>query len=563
MWVETQETNRPPLRGHSTVTGVDESEVEIAVRDGVILAGRVFRPVLSEPSNLPPALVVMNGYSGMDWTLLPHLRDLAIHGFAVVVVRTRGVAPSGGVGGLYERYGEDGHDVVEWAARQVWNSGRVGMVGASLLGIAQWLTAREYPDSLKVIVPDDAPSNTYDHLWYVGGLPPGPGRRGRASTPGVTNEYDQATTHRRQSEFWKRRSLSEQDLGALAKSGLPVLMSSGWDSYMLDGVTSSFTTMRRAGAGQRIKLVLGPWGHGSAFSTRNLAGGRPLSDDVRPQPGSDLQVAWLDRHLRGEGSTEPTEPPVLIWVQGPDQWRRELDWPLPDELRVKLYVGAGTSATATSLHDGRLELSPPTDPGHAEYGYRPGESANPVDVVAAPVEMQEDGPPIRRSYTLPDGLSITNGRVRGDKSAYEQQAVTWTSEPFVENLEITGRPSVSLWVTASNDEAVVVAELMHVAPDGETWTSSQITRGFGRVSTDIDPNPRRPVRLAINLSPTSYVVPAGHRVRLTVQGAPLDPALNVAWQGPGLSESAFDVSIHWGPGWPSHVDVPFIGATPR
>src|SRR4051794_40484551 len=89
MWVGHRDTDRRIPGRPSPATSVDECEVKIAVRDRTILARRLFRPVLPFPSSLPPAVVVRNGYSGMDWTLLPYLRDLAARGYAVVVIRSR------------------------------------------------------------------------------------------------------------------------------------------------------------------------------------------------------------------------------------------------------------------------------------------------------------------------------------------------------------------------------------------------------------------------------------------------------------------------------------------
>ena len=53
-------------------------------------------------------------------------------GVAIVIdqlARLRGVRPSEGDGGLYERYGPDGYDVIEWTAAQPFCDGQVGMAG--------------------------------------------------------------------------------------------------------------------------------------------------------------------------------------------------------------------------------------------------------------------------------------------------------------------------------------------------------------------------------------------------------------------------------------------------
>ena len=242
-----------------------EREERIEVRDGTGLAGVIIEPVLPDGSPPQPCVVVTNGYSGLDYALRPDLRLLAAYGYPVVLARLRGVPPSEGKAGLYERYGQDGHDVIEWAARQPFCNGRVGMIGASLLGISQWLAAKERPAHLAVVVPDDSPNDTYRYLWYLGGMEPGPGRRARAEVPGVESEYGIAVSHPWFDDFWRQRAMLREDFETLARDGLPALTSGGWDSYMIEATSRAFTWMRRAGAGPRARLVIGPWRHAGMF----------------------------------------------------------------------------------------------------------------------------------------------------------------------------------------------------------------------------------------------------------------------------------------------------------
>ena len=298
LWVDgTRHAPLPPGPYDTT-----EREERIEVRDGTGLAGVIIEPVLPDGSPPQPCVVVTNGYSGLDFSLRPDLRLLAAHGYPVVLARLRGVPPSEGKAGLYERYGPDGHDVIEWAAAQPFCNGRVGMVGASLLGISQWLAARERPPHLVVVVPDDSPGDTYRYLWYLGGMEPGPGRRQRAEVPGVESEYGIAVSHPWFDDFWRQRAMLREDFEALARSGLPALTSTGWDSYMIEAGSRAFTWLRGAGAGPRARLVIGPWRHAAM-----LAAGEGVTYDVapgsmiRPYTGFELQLRWLDRWLRERG----------------------------------------------------------------------------------------------------------------------------------------------------------------------------------------------------------------------------------------------------------------------
>src|SRR5690606_38531058 len=104
-------------------------------------------------------------------------------------------------------------------------------------------------------------------------------------------------------------------------------------------------------------LIVGPWGHG-------------LPNDLV----FEQVAAWFDHHLRG--IENDAEDRVLIFVSGPDQWRYEEDWPIPDAATVQLYFSDEQSGTIASINDGSLSAERPV-----------GES-EPVQIAYAP----EEGP---------------------------------------------------------------------------------------------------------------------------------------------------------------------------
>lgn len=566
LWVDEQRD--APLRAVSFETS--EREERIVTWDGTTLSALIIEPVLPAGTPPQPCVVVTNGYSGLDFWLRPDLRLLAGYGYPVVLARLRGVPPSEGKGGLYERYGEDGCDVVEWAAAQPFCNGRVGMVGASLLGISQWMAARERPPHLAAVIPDDAPADTYRYLWHLGGMTPGPGRRQRAEVPGVESEYGLAAGHPWFSDFWRERVIQREDFEAMARSGLPVLASTGWDSYLVDSGTRAFTWLRGAGAGSRARLIVGPWRHAAAFGQgQGLGYETAPGAAIRPYQGFDLQLLWLDRWLRDEPNGIDAEPPVQIFVQGPDQWRYEHDWPLPDEQRIRLYLSGAASGTASSRNDGTLSSAPAAAPADAMYAFDPASSRNAAAVTVPTLILVADGLPSLKPSHLPAGARIEHGRLLMDKSGYETEAVTWTSPELAQPTEITGFPRLVLWASVSRPDADFVAELTDVAPaEGGSWTSTQITRGYLRASAQFSRTgpaaigPADVCRYEIEFQPTSYVVPAGHRIRFTVQGAALDPAIEVSWQGPGLGEHPFAVTVYTGPEHASYGELPVIGSVP-
>ena len=116
------------------------------------------------------------------------------------------------------------------------------------------------------------------------------------------------------------------------------------------------------------------------------------------------------------------------------------------------------------------------------------------------------------SEGLPIGLPL-------DQRDDEALSLTYTTQPLPEDTEITGAPIVNLFASTSADEGVFVAKLNDVAPDG---SSASITYGNLNVAMRESREKILPVKpgevyeLSIKLCDTSYLVKAGHRLRLAI-----------------------------------------------
>ncbi|MGP3535039.1 CocE/NonD family hydrolase [Microbacterium sp. RD1] len=195
---------RRALRPSVTITDppdgvVAEWNVPVPMRDGTILRANVFRPA---SAGAYPVIVSAHPYGkdrlphrrrGGGWTvprqyrLLPQDEPFAHsawtsweapdpafwvpRGYVVVNADLRGWGTSGGTGELFTaQEGEDGHDLVEWAAGQSWSSGRVGMAGVSYLAIVQWRVAATRPPHLFAISPWEGFTDLYRDFAFPGGI---------------------------------------------------------------------------------------------------------------------------------------------------------------------------------------------------------------------------------------------------------------------------------------------------------------------------------------------------------------------------------------------------------
>src|ERR1700684_822295 len=122
---------------------------KIALRDGVQLNATIVAPH-GQKDPLP-----------VIFTLTPYVADsyldravyFAQHGYVYALVDVRGRGNSGGTFEPFANEPRDGHDVVEWLAKQPWCNGKVAMWGGSYAGFNQWATLKEFPPHLTTIVP--------------------------------------------------------------------------------------------------------------------------------------------------------------------------------------------------------------------------------------------------------------------------------------------------------------------------------------------------------------------------------------------------------------------------
>ena len=141
-----------------------ESGVRAAMRDGVELVADVYRP--ADDARYPVLLTRTpynrGGGEGMA-------REMASHGYIVVVQDTRGRYDSEGEFYPFRHESEDGYDTVEWAAKLSGSNGKVGMYGGSYVGATQMLASISHPPSLVSIAPRVTASEYYDSWTYQSG----------------------------------------------------------------------------------------------------------------------------------------------------------------------------------------------------------------------------------------------------------------------------------------------------------------------------------------------------------------------------------------------------------
>jgi uncharacterized protein len=153
---------------------VREDDIADPTRDGTVLQADVYRP---EAEGRFPVLVSASCYPRQIQDLGAPMgfieagaSDFFVpRGYVHVIANLRGTGGSDGTFTLFDQTErEDMCDLVEWAAKQPWCDGNVGMIGISYFAMTQLEAASERPPHLKAIFPVTVTADLYEAIWHHG-----------------------------------------------------------------------------------------------------------------------------------------------------------------------------------------------------------------------------------------------------------------------------------------------------------------------------------------------------------------------------------------------------------
>ncbi len=520
--------------------GVREQHVMIPMRDGIRLSAYLYMP---DTASTWPVLFEQRYADVTSLSTRKNSAEFASHGFAVAMVNFRGSQRSEGQYVGYRALGwgeqQDGFDTCEWLASQPWSNGKVGSFGSSQGGFAQNFLAVTQPPHLVCQYMVDTGLSLFHEGYRIGGVTR-PKRftdfssncRNAEDNVHLLREWDR---HPNYDDYWQAEDCSLH----FAKMNVPCFTIGSWYDFMIQGSVKSFIgRQHQGGAGSKgfQHLLLGPWLHG------RLNKANKVGDLVYPEnavwPEKDHMVRWFNHWLKGEENGVEKEPAVRYYVMGATDeasapgnvWREAIDWP-PATITANYH-----------LHDdGLLSLLPPT-----------GASAG-TNLACDPL----------------DAMQIPGRSFPGAKDAREfekqRDVRTWTTEPLLKPIEITGEINAEIWVKSTVADSDFIMRLSDVYPDGRSILlmdypiRARYREGFDQ---QVLMMPGEPTKLAWHIGWTSIILNKGHRLRVTVSstGAPLyEPNnqtgsdQNVDWMN---STKAATHTILHDPKYASHVLLP-------
>ncbi len=496
-------------------TAVEQVEVEIPMRDGVLLTTHLFIP--KDLEKAPPCILIRT--PGPLKKKEIH-SQMASWGYVVAFQSLRSFSYPKDCPEPYFTDGwgalQDGYDTVEWLGNSSYTNGQVGTFGESANGITQLLLAPTRPKHLKCQFIRVATPTLYQHGVYVGG---------KLCKHQVENWFAKVAPQAYQSilkntdygSFWEGIDASTKT----ACVQTPAIHIGGWYDIFSQGTLDSFSAWQeKGGTGARgqQKLVMGPWTHWG--SNLEKLGEYPVPENAYDLKEPKLIKSWFDYHLKGEFAPEDSSAPVQYYVMGPlDQtpskgnvWKHAQKWPPKAEERNYYLSKSHKLSTKAPLFSEKKY----------SYNYDP---KNPVPTLGG------------RNLYLP------SGPFNQSKNEKRQDVLVFTSDILKEDTEVTGRIKALIYLSSSAPSADLSITLTDVYPNGQ---SVLISEGIQNVK--VNSNDTLPVE--VDLWSTSMVFAKDHQLRMTISGS----------NYPHFDKNEHEAHnvIHVGTNYPSKITLPVV-----
>ena len=484
--------------------------VDISVRmdDGVMISTEVVYP--TDPATGAraagpfPVLLTQNPYGTARSDPTTAGDYFVQRGYIYVASAVRGTGASGGqVSWFGQRQGEDGAELVNWAAHSLAGSdGQVGLDGCSYLGVDQWFTAAAVgPDSaLKAITPFCTDSNFYDDLTADGGIPtpfvagiaqgePRGPQDNPATDPQSVTIAEEADGGARSydNSYWQSLDI-QQLMPQIVANGIPALSEAGWNDLFPGGDLGDYVAAQNAyfhrpltapvTAGEpvtgRYQAIVGPWTHGENVDGTVL---------------ENIRLEWFDTWLKGERTgMAGTATPLHIFENTAQQWVDTAAWPASAAASA-YYLGA-----SGTLHSGQ-----PASGGTNTLAWAPATAAN---------------------------------------------SLTYTSAPLTQDAVLDGPSDLTVYASSTTTEAELTATLNVLSPNGTVVKQAdgvllgsqrkldQAQSWYGQGSVLLQPAhpftqasqqpvvPGRTTRYDISLLANFTLIPAGDRIQVVLTSQP-------------------------------------------
>ena len=493
----------------------------IPMRDGTVLDADVWMPTTPGKH---PVLLVRTPYLKSAFKMNEWAEYFVSHGYVFVVQNVRGRGKSQGAFEAFSGEERDGYDTIEWLAAQPWSTGRIGTLGPSYLGVAQWFAARAHPPHLACMVPTASPGRWFEEIPYMGGNfnpafaldwadetsspvdrdqdNPVDWTRALAHRPLLTSDsvagrtlplYRTWITQTRWGSYWSQLRFTPGDFASI---DIPTLTITGWFDGDQPGALFYWRGIN-AQATHRANdyLVVGPWRHIESFR----GGSTKIGDSEFPVSSildiKAIHLAFFDWCL-AQRSPRIEAPRARVFVTGANVWRDFGEYPPASATPRELFLSSAGHANSDS-GDGTLSFARPSNARPDTFTFDPH----------APVPGNMDDWGIDRRAIQ-----------------HRRDVLVYTSKPLDAPLEVIGAIVANIRASSDARDTDFSAALSDLGPGGRALMLGPavgIRRARYRNGYDREEllTPNRVGNFRVELFDIAHRFERGHRIRLEISSS--------------------------------------------
>jgi putative CocE/NonD family hydrolase len=543
---------------------VTTQSLYVTMRDGVKIAIDVVLPKGLPPEAEIPAIIQQTRYwraIGFRWPLRwtrrtnNFQRFFTSYGYAIVLIDARGSGASFSTRPHPWSRDEiqDSCEIVDWIISQPWSNGKVGAIGTSYDGTSAELLAVCNHPAVKAVIPRFNEFDVYTDIAFPGGIfneqfvkewaynnhildsnnlqellgfwgrlfvkgvkPVDADKKGELLKEAVKEHAKNTDVYQSSKDIIYRDDYNSEIKATIDDFSVHTFKEEiessnaaiySWGSW-LDAGTADAVIRRFMTFSNTQRAVIGPWSHGASYHASPY-----LPADTPTDPR--VQAQWLDclrffdYYLKDIDNGLLTKNILMYYTMGAEKWKETKVWPPANSAKVRWYMDVDRKL---SSHKPAAESG--DDTYKIDFGANTGKR--------------------NRWWTQLGGHDV----VYPDRAEGDQRLLTYTSASFKEDVEITGYPVVTLYITSTATDGAFFVYLEDVDEAGKVIyiTEGQLRALHRKVSEDTPPYtsfipyhsykkkdgmplvPDEVAKLTFGLLPTSALIKKGHRIRIAIAG---------------------------------------------
>ncbi|MFX1445160.1 MAG: CocE/NonD family hydrolase, partial [Promethearchaeota archaeon] len=319
----------------------------------------------------------------------------------------------------------------------------------------------------------------------------------------------------------------------LQKFNIPIYSWASWlDANFADVVIQRFLNLKNPQI-----AIIGDWNHGAHLPANPFY---PSKSEVIPSPHNRIktEISFFNRILNGDYS----EKILYYYTMGEERWKKSEIWP---------PLGQSSQMWYFQENNGLRPNKPQANDGADDYK----------------INFRTTTGLLNR-WMAPAGLPIDySNRTRADK-----KLLTYTSISLEKDLEITGTPIITLYLSSTHDDGAIFVYLEDVDEAGNVTyiTDGNLRLIHRKISLENPPYkmlipyhtfmkkdalplvPDEISEIKFGLHVTSVLVKKGHRIRVAIAGADKEVFMRYPADGKPI------ITLERNSKNPSFIEIPFI-----